>query len=93
MKHGESNTNLPELLLLKLLPLSYHHSHFLAATSDFRFHVFFTIAFLGATHFFYSWAVLHGLDRKTHAVLDSWKANHSDCMLALENIEEYRLHL
>ena len=28
-------TNSPELLLLKILPLTYHHSHFLAATLDF----------------------------------------------------------
>ena len=27
--------NSPELLLLKFLPLTYHHSHFLAATLDF----------------------------------------------------------
>ena len=34
----------------------YHHSHFLAATLDFS--SFFTIAFLRAAHFFYSFAVL-----------------------------------
>ena len=45
-----------ELLLLKFLPLTYHHSHFLAATFDFTF--FFTIAFLRAAHFFYSLVVL-----------------------------------
>ena len=50
--------NLPELSLLKFLPLTYHHSHFLAATLDFT--SFFTIAFLRAAHFFYSLAV--GLD-------------------------------
>ena len=49
--------NLPELSLLKFLPLTYHHSHFLAATLDFT--SFFTIAFLRAAHFFYS---LAGLD-------------------------------
>ena len=48
--------NLPELSLLKFLPLTYHHSHFLAATLDFT--SFFTIAFLRAAHFFYSLAVL-----------------------------------
>ena len=42
--------NSPELSLLKFLPLTYHHSHFLAATLDFT--SFFTIAFLRATHFF-----------------------------------------
>ena len=51
-----SSTNSPELLLLKFLPLTYHHSHFSAATLDFT--SFFTIAFLRATHFFYSLAVL-----------------------------------
>jgi len=55
VKRGEGNTNSTELLL-KFLPLAYHHSHFLAATLDFT--SFFTIAFLGAAHFFYSWAVL-----------------------------------
>ena len=29
--------NSPELLLLKFLTLTYHHSHFLAATLDFTF--------------------------------------------------------
>ena len=48
--------NSPELSLLKFLPLTYHHSHFLAATLDFT--SFFTIAFLRAAHFFYSLAVL-----------------------------------
>ena len=48
--------NSPELLLLKFLPLTYHHSHFLAATLDFT--SFFTIAFLRAALFFYSLAVL-----------------------------------
>ena len=42
--------NSPELSLLKFLPLTYHHSHFLAATLDFP--SFFTIAFLRAAHFF-----------------------------------------
>ena len=32
---GGGNTNLPEMLLLKFLPLSDHHSHFWAATFDF----------------------------------------------------------
>jgi len=44
VKHGEGNTNSPELSLLKFLPLAYHHSHFLAATLDFT--SFFTMAFL-----------------------------------------------
>jgi len=36
VKCGEGNTNSPELSLLKVLPLAYHHSHFLAATLDFK---------------------------------------------------------
>jgi len=32
---GGGNTNSPELLLLKSLPLSDHHSHFWATTFDF----------------------------------------------------------
>jgi len=35
VKHGEGNTNSPEFLLLKILPLAYHHSDFLAATLNF----------------------------------------------------------
>ena len=53
---GQLAQNSPELSLLKFLPLTYHHSHFLAATLDFT--SFFTIAFLRAAHFFYSLAVL-----------------------------------
>jgi len=41
--------NFPELSLLKFLILTYHHSHFFAATLDFT--SFFTMAFLGAVHF------------------------------------------
>ena len=48
--------NLPELSLLKFLPLTYHHNHFSATTLDFTF--FFIIAFLRVTLFFYSLAVL-----------------------------------
>ena len=48
-----ASQNLPELLLLKFLPLTYHHSHFLASTLDFT--SFFTIAFLRAAHFFTAW--------------------------------------
>jgi len=59
VKREEGNTNSPELLLLKFWLLTYHHSHFLAATLDFT--SFLTMALLGAAHFFYSWAVF-GLD-------------------------------
>ena len=48
--------NSPELSLLKFLPLTYHHSHFLAATLDFT--SFFTTAFLGAVPFFTAWLFL-----------------------------------
>jgi len=47
MFHYDSAQNSPELSLLKILPLAYYHSHFLAATLDFT--SFFTTAFL---HFF-----------------------------------------
>ena len=50
MPLGQLAQNSPELLLLKILPLTYDHSHFLAATLDFT--SFFTIAFLRAAHFF-----------------------------------------
>ena len=46
----KQHKNSPELSLLKFLPLTYHHSHFLAATLDFT--SFFTIAFLRAALFF-----------------------------------------
>jgi len=50
MFHHDLAPNSPELSLLKFLPIAYHHSHFLAATLDFT--SFFTLAFLGAAHFF-----------------------------------------
>jgi len=50
VKHGEGNTNSPELSLLKFLRLAHHHSHFLAATLDFT--SFFTTAFLGGRTLF-----------------------------------------
>ena len=43
-------SNLPEFLLLKLLPLSYHHSHFWAATLDFT--TFSCCLFLHGPHLF-----------------------------------------
>jgi len=49
------NTNLVELSLLKFLLLVYHHSH--SWPPPWISHLFFTMAFLGDTHFFYSWAV------------------------------------
>ena len=52
---GQLAQNSPELSLLKFLPLTYHHSHFLAATLDFT--SFFTIAFSRAALLFYSLAV------------------------------------
>ena len=50
------NTNSPELSLLKFLPLTYHHSHFLVATFDFT--SLFTLAFLEAASFFTAWLFL-----------------------------------
>jgi len=45
VKLGEGNTNSPELSLLKIWPLEYHHSYFLAAILDFT--SIFAMAFLG----------------------------------------------
>ena len=53
---GGGNTNSAESSLLKFWPLTYHHSHFLAATLDFA--SFFTMAFLGAALIFYSLTIL-----------------------------------
>ena len=50
MPLGQLPQNSPELSLLKFLPLTYHQSHFLAATLDFT--SFFTIAFMRAAHLF-----------------------------------------
>ena len=60
---GGGNADSPELLLLIFLPLTYYHSHFLAATLDFT--SFFILAFLGATQFFLQLGCF-GLDIKTH---------------------------
>ena len=62
--------NSPELSLLKFLPLTYHHSHFLAATLDFT--SFFTIAFLRAAHFFTAWLfwIRLALTPKHHPALE-----------------------
>ena len=54
---GQLAQNSPELSLLKFLPLTYRHSHFLAATLDFT--SFFTIAFSrAALLFFTAWLFL-----------------------------------
>ena len=54
---GQLAQNAPELSVLKFLPLTYHHSHFLAATLDFT--SFFTIAFSrAALLFFTAWLFL-----------------------------------
>jgi len=49
------------IVIIKIFAINllYHHSRFLAATLDFT--SFFTMAFLGVAHFFYSLAVF-GLD-------------------------------
>jgi len=49
---GNRHRNSPELLLLKILPLSDHHSHFWAATFDF------TTFFAWAIPFFTVWLFL-----------------------------------
>jgi len=59
VKRGESNTNLPELLLLKFFAINLPSQSFLGR--HLVFHFFFTMALLGAAYFFYSWAVF-GLD-------------------------------
>jgi len=57
-KTWRGNTNSAQLLLLKFLAISLPSQPFVAATLDFTcFHN----GLLGATHFFYSWAVF-GLD-------------------------------
>jgi len=58
VKRGEGNTNSPEFLLLKIVPLVYHHSHFLAATLEYT--SFIIMAFLKLHTFFK--AGLFGLD-------------------------------
>ena len=67
--------NSPELSLLKFLPLTYHHSHFLAATLDFT--SFFTMAFLGAAPFFTAWLFLI----RYHFFLYLYTAKPAICIL------------
>ena len=43
-------TKFTRIVVIKFLPLTYHHSHFEATTLDFT--SFFTLAFLGAAPFF-----------------------------------------
>jgi len=52
-------TNSPELLLLKILPLSDHHSHFWAVTFDFT--TFFMLLFLHGPHLFLDFTSLTNL--------------------------------
>jgi len=62
VKRGEGNTNSSELSLLKIFPLAYHHSHFLAATLDFT--SFSQWLSLGRSHFLK--LSCFGLDIITH---------------------------
>ena len=55
---GQLAQNSPELSLLKFLPLTYHHSHFLAATLDFTSFFFHHSLFKGCTPFFTAWLFL-----------------------------------
>jgi len=52
-----SDPNLPKLLLLKIFPLSDHHSHFWAATFDFAT-FFMLLFFVWAAPFFTVWLFL-----------------------------------
>jgi len=57
----------PELLLLKIFAISLPSQPVLG--HHLGFHIFSTMAFLGAEHFLYSWAVF-GLDNQL--LLHSW---------------------
>ena len=57
MKRGGGNTNLLELLLLEILPLSYHHSHFWPSTLDFTT-FFHSVFFCMGRTFFTAWLLL-----------------------------------
>ena len=73
--------NSPELLFLKFVPLTYHHSHLLAATLDFT--SFFTIAFLRAAFFFYSLAVLDKIYIiYVYVPLSHLRSKESQCILS-----------
>ena len=58
---GGGNANSPELLLVKFLPLTYHHSHFLATTLDVFFH-----PGLFGDHTLFSQLGCFALDNKLH---------------------------
>jgi len=62
----------PELLLLKFLLLTYHHSHF--------FHIFFHNGLLGGCTLFHSWAVF-GLDFTSfcNCMLQNWHITINGC--------------
>jgi len=60
----------------KFTLLTYHHSHLLAASLNFT--PFFTMAFLGAAHFYYSFAV-YGLDFTSFCMLQSWHIAINGC--------------
>ena len=60
VKHGDGITNAPELLLLNVLPLAYHHSQFLTAPLDITFfsqqhslglNIFFTTGLFGLDNY------------------------------------------
>ena len=83
--------NSPELLLLKFLPLTYHHSHFLTATLDFT--SFFTIAFLRAALFFTAWlfwirlSLLLGCITITRTGANTTKYNHQRDNLLMGHVQ------
>jgi len=75
---NDSAPNLPELLLWKFLLLAYHHSHILATAFDFT--SFSTMAFFGATHFFYSWAIFWiRFTSFCNCMLQSWYTAINGC--------------
>jgi len=75
MFHYDLAPNSPELSLLKFLLLTYHHSHFLAATLDFT--SFSQWPSWGPHTLFYSWAIF-GLDT-TFCMLQSWHIAINGC--------------
>ena len=51
-----SGTKFTRIVVIKKLPLTYHHSHLLAAALDFT--SFFALAFIGIRTFFHSLSVV-----------------------------------
>ena len=73
---GGGNTNLPEMLLLKFLSLSDHHSHFWAATFDFT--TFFMLPFLHGLHLFLQFGCFCVDIYSITVLYDNWGAHFDD---------------